>query len=66
MGDVLGGPDLSQLLEFSAHTVLQPPGPSRAFPEAFGGCLSLFYFCRKEEEVGGGTGAGGIRAWPPS
>ena len=31
MGDVLGGPDLSQVLEYSAHTVLQPPDPSRAF-----------------------------------
>ena len=70
MDDVLGvgAPDLSRLLECSAHTALQPPGPSLVFPEAFGGCLSLslFYFCQQEEEVGGGKEAGGIRAWLPS
>lgn len=66
MDDVLGvgAPDLSRLLACSAHTALQPPGPSLVFPEAFGGCLSLcFTFAkrkRKWEEgrrrVGSGPG----------
>ena len=60
MGDVLGGPDLSQVLEYSAHTVLQPPDPSRAFPEAFGGCLCFTFAKRKRkwEEGRGRVGSG--------